>query len=48
MVLTAAQTAAFFTQAVQMGIPAATVYQLAIEGIATVDDLLDFDKDTIE
>ena len=48
MVLTAAQTNAFFTQAAQMGIPAATVNQLAIEGIATVDDLVDFDKDTIE
>ena len=48
MVLTAAQTNTFFTDAGQMGIPAATVTQMANEGISTVDDLIDFDKDTID
>jgi hypothetical protein len=31
-----------------MGIPNATVVQLQVEGIDTVDDLADVDKDTIE
>jgi hypothetical protein len=31
-----------------MGIPHATVIQLQQEGIITVDDIADFDKDTIE
>jgi predicted DNA-binding WGR domain protein len=48
MPLTAAQTTAFFENAAQMGIPHATVIQLQDEGISTVDDLADFDKDTIE
>ncbi len=48
MVLTAAQTAAFFEQPTQMAIPHATVVQLANEGISTVDDLIDFDKDTLD
>ena len=48
MVLTAAQTTIFFENEAQMGIPHATVIQLQQEGIATVDDLTDFDKDTIE
>jgi hypothetical protein len=48
MVLTAAQTTSFFTNAVQMAIPAATVVQLGIEGIATVDDLSEFDKEDID
>jgi len=47
MVLTAAQVAAFFTDADQMGIPVRTVNQLANEGIVTPGDLIDFDKDTI-
>jgi hypothetical protein len=46
--LTAAQTTAFFEDAAQMGIPNATVVQLQEEGIDTVDDLVDFDKSTIE
>jgi hypothetical protein len=45
---TAAQTAAFFEQDGQMGIPHAAVIQLQQEGITIVDDLIDFDKDTIE
>ncbi len=48
MVLTAAQTQAFFTQPNQMGIQPATLAQLNIEGINTVDDLAEFNKDSIE
>ena len=48
MPLTAAQVTAFFEGAAQMGIPNATVVQLQEEGIDNVDDLADFDKDTIE
>jgi hypothetical protein len=48
MPLTAAQTTAFFQDAAQMGIPNETVVQLQAEGIDTVDDLAEFDKDTIE
>jgi predicted RecB family nuclease len=48
MPLIAAQTTAFFEQDAQMGIPNATVVQLQEEGITTVDDLADFDKDTMK
>jgi hypothetical protein len=48
MPLTAAQTTAFFEDAGQMGLPNATVVQLQEEGIDTVDDLVDFEKDSIE
>jgi predicted RecB family nuclease len=48
MPLTAAQTTTFFEQDEQMGIPQDTVIQLQQEGITIVDDLIDFDKDTIE
>lgn len=48
MVLTANQIASFFTVADQMAIPAATVAQLANEGIDNVDDLAEFDKDSIK
>jgi hypothetical protein len=48
MPLTAAQTTAFFEQDTQMGIPNETVVQLQQEGITTIDDLVDFDKDTME
>jgi predicted RecB family nuclease len=47
MVLMAAQTTAFFEQATQMAIPNATVMQLVAKGINTVDDLAEFNKDTI-
>ena len=47
MVLTAAQTANFFEQANQMAIPLATLIQLGNEGILTVGDLVDFDKDSL-
>ena len=48
MVLTAAQTTAFFQDNAQMGIPAPTVAQMAIEGIAAVEDLADFDKESMQ
>ena len=48
MILTAGQTTAFFEQADQMGIPNATVQQLKVEGIATLEDLADFDKETLQ
>ena len=48
MVLTAGQTTLFFENDDQMGIPQATVVQLANEGLSTVGDLVDFDKDTLQ
>jgi hypothetical protein len=48
MVLTVAQTAVFYEQDAQMGIPNATVIQMQTGGINTVNDLADFQKDTIE
>ena len=48
MVLTAAQNTAFLKNADQMGIPHATVIQLQNEGISTVADLADFDKDALQ
>ena len=47
MVLTQGQTTAFFENAAQMAIPNATVNELANEGIDTVEDLAEFDNDTI-
>ena len=44
MVLTNAQTTAFFENRTQMVIPRATVMQLFNEGIATVSDLVKFDR----
>ena len=48
MVLTTAQTTSFFENIDQMGIQHATVVQLALEGIQTVDDLTDFDKEALQ
>jgi hypothetical protein len=48
MVLTAAQTTAFFEDPGQMGIPHETVVQLALEGIKSINDLADFDKDALQ
>ncbi len=45
MVLTNAQIASFFEDADQMAIPRRTVAQLAVEGIATVEDLAEFRDD---
>jgi hypothetical protein len=46
--LTAAQTTVLFEDAAHMGNPNATAVQLQVEGIVSVDDLADFNKDTIE
>ena len=48
MPLTAIQRTAFFEGPAQMGIPTLTVTQLQAEGIAGVEDLVEFDKETIE
>ena len=48
MVQTTAQTTAFFENADQMGVQHAMVVQLALEGIQTVDDLADFDKEALQ
>jgi hypothetical protein len=48
MVLTAAQPTAFFGNEHQMGIPHATVVQLATEGIMSVIDLADFDIESLQ
>ena len=48
MVITAAQTTSFFEDEDQMAIPHATVIQLQEEGITTVEDLGDFDKDNLD
>ena len=48
MVLTPAQTTAFFENTDQMGVQHATVVQLAMEGIQTVNDLTDFDKEALQ
>ena len=48
MVITAAQTMAFFENPDQMGIPHTTVVQLQVEGITVIQDLADFDKDTLQ
>jgi hypothetical protein len=48
MVLTAAQTAAFFQDEAQMGIPHPTVIQMQAEGISNVQDLADFDKESLQ
>ena len=48
MVLTAAQTTTFFEHADQMGIRHATMLQLQSEGIISVSDLADFNKDSLQ
>ena len=48
MPLTQAQTVAFFEENAQMGLTNATVLKLQEEGINSVDDLADFDKETFE
>ena len=47
MVLTNANIAQFFEAADQMAIPHLTVLELVNEGINDVDDLSEFDKETI-
>ena len=48
MVLTAAQTTAFFENRDQMGIPHKTMVQMQKEEIQTVADLADFGKQTLQ
>ncbi len=48
MVLTNAQRTAFFQDANQLGIPAATFDQMANEGITSENDLVDFDEESIK
>ena len=48
MLLTVTQTTAFFENPGQMAIPNATRVQIAVEGIAMVADLIDFDKDSLD
>ena len=48
LTLTVAQTTAFFEAADQMGIPHATVIQLQVEGMTSLPDLADFDKDMLQ
>ena len=48
MVLTATQTTAFFEHADQMGIPHVTMLQLQAEGITSVSNLADFNKDSLQ
>ena len=48
MVLTAAQTTAFFESPNQMGIPYATMVQMQQEGIQAVSDLADFEKQSLQ
>jgi hypothetical protein len=48
MPLTAAQRTAFFEEDAQMGIPNRTVVQLQTEGLSGVEDLAEFDKETIQ
>ena len=47
MVLAAAQTTAFFERPDQMGIPHATMVQMQLEGIQSIADLTDFEKDSL-
>ena len=48
MVLMGAQTKAFFESPDQMGIPHATMVQIQHEGIQSVADLADFDKEFLQ
>ena len=48
MVLTAAQTTAFFENPDQLGIPHETMVQIQREGIQTVADLADFEKQELQ
>ena len=48
MVLTAAQTKAFFESPDQMWIPHATMVQMQLEGIQSIADLADFEKEFLQ
>ncbi len=45
---TTAQMMAFFMDAAQMAVPLAMRVQLVVEGVATVDNLMEFDDDTLK
>ena len=48
MVLTAPQSTAFFESPHQMGIPHANIVQMQLEGIQSIADLADFEKDSLQ
>ena len=48
MVLTSAQTTLFFENALLMGIPHTPLVGLAAEGIYSVDDIVDFNIETLQ
>jgi hypothetical protein len=48
MAITAAQTALFYGDADQTGIPNRTVIQLAVEGITTISDLSEFPPEALK
>ena len=48
MVLTAEQTTAFFESPDQVGIPHATIVQMQLEGIQSVADVADLEKDSLQ
>ena len=48
MVFITNQTTSFFENENQMAIPHATAFQLSQEGIVSVSDLVDFDKESIK
>ena len=48
MLLTAAQTTAYFKGPDQMGIPHATMVQMQQEGVQSVADLADFEKASLQ
>ena len=48
MVLPGSQMSAFFENADQMSIPHVTVIQLQAEGVTSILDLLDFEKDSLD
>ena len=48
MTITAAQTKYFFEANDHMAIPRPTLLQLQNEGITSVDDLAEFDKETLQ
>ena len=48
MPLTTGQTTLFFEDADSMALPHETVLQLSHEGITIVDDLVEFDKASIQ
>ena len=48
MVLTELQTTAFFESPDQMWIPHVTMVQMQLEGIQSIADLVDFEKDSLQ